>query len=139
MGQLMNTNGFIGIFAFVILSLLSRVGFLWLLRMSYKTAGKTLRDVERHNDEVKRKLIPYEKEIIWLAQASSKPMLTKIFYFSYYALCSLGLIGIMLSLVNIFLPQLDLLLSKYAFLLLALCIISAVIGAIVHNIIKIKK
>lgn len=135
----MNTNGLIGIFAFLILSLLSRAAFLWLLRLSYKTAGKTLMDVEKHNDEVKRKVIPYEREIVWLARVSPEAMMTKFFYTAYYALCSLGVFGIILSIVNIFVPQLDLILSKYAFALLALCMISAVIGAAVRNIFKIKK
>lgn len=135
----MNTNGFAGIFAFAILSALSRFGFVWLLRMSYYTAGKTIRDVEKHNDEVKRKLIPYEKEIVWLARISDKPILAKFLYIAYYALCSIGVAGLALSLVNLFVPQLDFLISKFAFSLLALCIISAVIGAIVNNIIGNKK
>lgn len=134
----MNTNGFIGIFAFVILSLLSRMAFGWLQKLSYKTAGKTLREVEKHYDEVKRQVIPYEKEFIWLARVSPRPMLTKIFYIAYYAFCSLGLVGIALSVVNLFVPQLDLFLSKFAFILLALCMGSAVIGTIVYNIIENK-
>ena len=135
----MNINGFIGVFAFAILSLLSRAAFVWLLRLSYKTAGKTLREVEKHYDEVKRKTIAYEREITWLTYASPKPMLTGFLYISYYVLCSLGIVGIVLSLINIFVPQLDSILSKFAFLLIVLCMISAVLGAIVGYIVKIKK
>ena len=135
----MNTDGFMYIFAFAILSVLSRAAFLWLKRLSYKTAGKTLRDIEKHNDEVKRKIIPYEREISWLAHISPKPTLTKNLYIAYYILCSLGVIGMVLSFVNLFVIRLDIILNKASFALLLLCVISAVFGAVVNNIIKNKK
>lgn len=135
----MNINGFIGIFVFAILSLLSRAAFVWLLRLSYKTAGQTLREVEKHNDEVKRKVIAYEREITWLARVSPKPMLTKFLYIAYYVLCSLGILGMVLSLIDIFVPQLDLILSKFVFLLIVLCMISALFGVIISYIVGIKK
>ena len=134
----MNTNGLICAFGFAVLSLLSRMAFGWLIRLSYKTAGKTLREVEKHYDEVKRQVIPYEKEFIWLARVSPRPILTKALYISYYVLCSLGLVGIVLSVINLFVPQFDLFLGKFAFALLALCIVSAVFGATVNNIIENK-
>lgn len=131
----MNTNGFIFAFGFAILSVLSRMAFVWLKSLSYKTAGKAFREVEKHYDEVKRQVIPYEKELDWLADVSPKPLLTKMLYIAYYALCSLGLLGFALSLADVFISQLDYILNKALFVLLALCIISAVLGAIVKSII----
>lgn len=129
----MNTNGFIGIFAFAVLYLISRAAFSWLKHLSYEAAGQTVRSVEKHYDEVKRKKIPYEKELTWLSRLSSKPVLTKALYISYYFSTSLNLAGIALSAANIFVPALNDLMNKSAMCMLALCIFSALCSIVFYT------
>ena len=134
----MNTNGFIGIFAFAVLYLISRAAFSWLKNLSYEAAGQTVRSVEKYYDEVKRKKIPYEKELTWLSRISSKLVLTKALYISYYFFTPycLNLAGIALSAVNIFVPALNDIMNKSAMCMLALCLFSALCSGLLFNPLK---
>ncbi len=117
---MINTSGFINAFMFVLEWLIGRACFSWLIRLSYASAGETMRSAEKHNDQVKRKLIPYEREIDWLAKVSNRPVTTKIIYIMFYVFTSLPLLGLCLSVVSLFVPGLDDFLSKAGFVLIIL-------------------
>lgn len=116
----MNNEGFISIFMFVLIWVMSRFCFSWLIRLSYASAGVTMRNAEKHNDQVKRKLIPYEREIDWLASVSNRPVTTKIIYIMFYVFTSLPIVGILLSVVLLFVPELEEFLRVAGFVLLVL-------------------
>jgi len=132
----MNISGFIGMFAYAILYLLGRAGFLWIKRLSYESSAKSIRSVEKHYDEVKRKIIPYEKEITWLVRTSPMPVLTKVLYFLNYALTALPLAGIALSAVNLFVPELDAFMSRAAMCLMALIMFSFLCSIVFYTPLK---
>lgn len=108
----MNANGFIGIFAFTAIWILSRLFSSWLVRLSYTSAGETIRSVEKRYDLMKRGLIPKKKEIDWLSEVSPRPLTTKFLYFLFYFMTSLPLLGIFASVINIFVPALDMIVTK---------------------------
>ncbi len=108
----MNVNGFIGIFAFAAIWILSRIFCSWILRLSYTSAGESLRSVEKHSDSIKRGLIPKRNEISWLTEVSNRPMTTRFLYCLFYFVTSLPLLGMLLCVVNIFVPALDGLATK---------------------------
>lgn len=108
----MNENGFIGIFAFTAIWVLSRLFSSWLVRLSYTSAGETIRSVEKHYDSMKRGIIPKKKEIDWLSEVSPRPLTTKFLYFLFYFVTSLPLLGIFASVINIFVPALDMIVTR---------------------------
>lgn len=113
----MNTSGFIGIIVFFMLWLFGRMASSWLIRLSYASAGETMRSVEKHKDMMQRKLIPGRKEIAWLAETSPRPNTTRFFYILFYVIVSLPVIGAVLSLVCVFVPSVEGFLTKFANLL----------------------
>ena len=108
----MNANGFVSIVVFVAIWLLSRIACSWIVRLSYTSAGQSMRSAEKHYDLMKRGLIPKKKEIDWLAEVSVRPLTTKFIYFLFYFVTSLPLLGILVSLVYIFIPALSGIVSK---------------------------
>lgn len=108
----MNANGFIGIFAFTAIWVLSRLFSSWLVRLSYTSAGETIRSVEKRYDSMKRGLVPKKKEIDWLSEVSPRPLTTKFLYFLFYFVTSLPLLGICVSVINIFVPALDMIVTR---------------------------
>lgn len=108
----MNANGFVGIFAFTAIWILSRLFSSWLVRLSYTSAGETIRSVEKHYDSMKRGIIPKKKEIDWLSEVSPRPLTTKFLYFLFYFVTSLPLLGIFASVINIFVPALDMIVTR---------------------------
>lgn len=129
----MNNEGFISIFMFVLIWVMSRFCFSWLIRLSYASAGVTMRNAEKHNDKVKRKLIPYQREIDWLASVSNRPVTTKIIYIMFYVFTSLPIAGMFLSVVNLFVPELDEFLRKSGFVLLILNFVSIFANLILRD------
>ena len=66
-----------------------------------------MRSVEKHYDLMKRGIIPKKKEVDWLAEVSLRPLTTKFIYFLFYFITSLPLLGLVLSVVYIFVPALS--------------------------------
>lgn len=108
----MNVNGFIGMFAFAAIWVFCRIFCSWLVRLSYVSAGETVRSVEKRSDMMKRGLVPKTKEIQWLSEVSARPVITKILYYAYYIVTWLPILGIALSALNVFVPALDTVVNK---------------------------
>lgn len=103
----MNANGFLAIIVFGATWILSRIACSWIVRLSYTSAGQSMRSVEKHYDLMKRGIIPKKKEVDWLAEVSLRPLTTKFIYFLFYFITSLPLLGLVLSVVYIFVPALS--------------------------------
>lgn len=129
----MNNEGFISIFMFVLIWVMSRFCFSWLIRLSYASAGVTMRSAEKHNDKVKRKLIPYQREIDWLASVSNRPITTKIIYIMFYVFTSLPIVGILISVLYLFVPELDEFLRKSGSVLFILNFVSIFANLILRD------
>ncbi len=129
----MNNEGFISIFIFVMVWVMSRFCFSWLIGLSYASAGVTIRTAEKHHDKVKRKIIPYEREIDWLGRISNRPLTTKIIYIMFYVFTSLPIVGAILSVVNLFVPELDEFLRKSGFVLFVLNFVSVFANLILSD------
>ena len=108
----MNVNGFIGIFGFAAIWVFCRIFCSWLLRLSYTSAGESVRSAEKRYDLMKRGLLPKKKEIDWLAEVSLRPMTTRFLYFAFYLLTALPVLGILISAVDIFVPALNVVINK---------------------------
>jgi len=129
-----NTNAYGYMFAFAVLSILSRLSFNWLKNISYTFSGQSIIDVEKHHDKIKRKEIPYQRELEWLVSISQKPECTKLFYFLYYILISIAPALLVVSIVDIFVVQLDDFLGKAVMIMIGIVIFSFPIGAFISNI-----
>lgn len=128
-----NTNAFAFMFAFAVLSILSRFAFSWIKRLSYAASGQTQRSVEEHFEQVKAGKAPYEKELQWLAGVSPRPQITKTLYYLFYVLISLGIIGLIISVAALYFSVLNDFLNKAAMSLTALCILSGICQIILNE------
>lgn len=132
----MNINALSYIIGFGVMTLLSRGAVRWIRNLSYDSAGQSMRKVEKHYNDVKEKKIPYEKEITWLARVSVRPLTTRFLYYLYDLYKYVGLAGLAVSVIALFVPVLNTYLGKAVIAYFALCIFSALIGVVLYEPIK---
>lgn len=135
---MMNDMAFGYMFGYAILSVLSRASFRWLRDISYTVSGKTLIDAEIRKDKIRRKEIPRSAEIDWLVSVSPKPVITKVFYFLYYACISVAPSFFVLSVADIFIVQLDYYLGKVILVMIGVLIVSLPVGTLISNAVERK-
>lgn len=132
----MNINALSYIIGFAVMTLLSRGAVRWIRTLSYDSAGQSIRNVEKHYNDVKEKKIPYEKEITWLARISERPLITKFLYYLYDVFKYIGLAGTAVSVAALFVSALNSYLSKAVIAYFAFCIFSALLGVVLYEPIK---
>lgn len=118
----MNTNAISCIIGFLVMAFLSRGTLRWIRKLSYDSAGQSMRQVEKHYNDVKEKKIPYEKEIAWLSRISERPATTKFFYYFYDVYKYIGFAGAAVSVIAFFVPALGAYIGKAVIAYFALCI-----------------
>lgn len=140
----MNTPAFALMLAFAILTLLTRIALSWLKRLSYVSADQTPSSVAEHREQVKSGQIVPERELRWLVRVSPRPRITGVLYCAFYFLASLGPLGFLLAVIDLFVPALDRVLNVAVFCLIVLCVLSQICyhllnDPIVYSMTKNKK
>lgn len=127
-----NEKPFVFMIIFAALSLLSRFAFLWIKRLSYISAGQTYETASRQFKHQKSDGTYYKGSLQWLVSISPMPLLTKVLYYLYCVLITLGAAGFIISAADMFIPIFDNFLNNAAMALIGLCVLSGFLNILLY-------